>query len=87
MDIDIIFNYHTLLNLFKKMKEFGVNLQVHYIPVHLQPFYRKKYGFEKGDFVVSEKFYEKEVSLPVFPDLFKEDQERVIENIVKFVKR
>jgi len=75
----------TKSEFFKKMKDSGINLQVHYIPVHLQPFFRKKYGFEKGDFLVSEKFYDHEVSLPVFPELSKEDQERVIENIVNLL--
>ena len=67
------------------MKQAGINLQVHYIPIHLQPFYRKKYGFQKGDFPISEKFYKQEVSLPIYPDLSSEDQERVIENIVEYV--
>ena len=40
--------------LFEKMKNNTVNLQVHYIPIHLQPYYRKNYGFKKGDFPISE---------------------------------
>ena len=57
------------LELFKQMKEFDINLQVHYIPVHLQPFYQRNYGFKSGDFPVSEKFYNQELSLPIYPDL------------------
>ena len=45
--------------LFNKMKQVGINLQVHYIPVHLQPFYQNNYGFKPGDYPVAEKFYEK----------------------------
>ena len=36
-------------DFYTKMKELGILLQVHYIPVHLQPYYKKKFGFEKGD--------------------------------------
>ena len=60
----------TKPEFFYKMKQVGINLQVHYIPVHLQPFYRKQYGFKEGDYPVSESFYRNEVSLPIYPDLF-----------------
>lgn len=73
------------VSFFKIMKENGVLLQVHYIPVHLQPFYQKYYGFKVGDFPNSEKFYEREVSLPIYPDLKKNDQEKVIDLIKNFV--
>ena len=67
---------------FEEMKNNGVNLQVHYIPVHFQPFYKKKYGFNKGDFEVAEQFYEKEVSLPIYPDLKIKDIQYVC-NLIK----
>ena len=60
------------------MKKSGITLQVHYIPVHLQPFYRKNYRFQKGDYPLSEKFYRNEVSLPIYPDLPEEEQEMVM---------
>lgn len=68
---------------FKKMKESGINLQVHYIPVHLQPYYQKNYGFRSGDLPVAEKFYAKEVSLPIYPDLSIDDQEQVIKSVLQ----
>ncbi len=69
---------------FKKMKKSGITLQVHYIPVHLQPFYRKNYRFQKGDYPHSEKFYQNEVSLPIYPDLTIDEQVKVIENTKKY---
>jgi len=72
------------LELFNKMKKSGINLQVHYIPVHLQPFYRKNYRFQKGDYPHSEKFYQNEVSLPIYPDLTIDEQVKVIENTKKY---
>ena len=67
------------------MKEAGVNLQVHYIPVHLQPFYRKNYGFKSGYYSVAEKFYKREVSLPIYPDLSDSDQDNVIYSLINLI--
>jgi dTDP-4-amino-4,6-dideoxygalactose transaminase len=55
--------------LFKKFEKKGIKLQVHYIPIHLQPFYKKKFGYKNNQFPVAEKFYKKEISLPLYPDL------------------
>ncbi len=66
---------------FDKMKQAGINLQVHYIPVHLQPYYRKQFSFKKGDYPKAEKFYIQEISLPIYPKLTKNDQNLVIDQI------
>ncbi len=58
---------------FNKLKEKGILLQVHYIPIHLQPFYKKRFGFKEGDFPVAEKFYRNEISIPIYPSLNEED--------------
>ena len=57
------------VKFFQKMKEFGINLQVHYYPVHLQPYYKKRYGFSLNQFPIAEEFYKREVSLPIYPEL------------------
>jgi perosamine synthetase len=75
----------TKLDFFKKMKNVGIHLQVHYIPIHIQPFYKKNYGFNKGDFPISENFYHNEVSLPVYPDLSTDDQKKVIKKIEEYI--
>ena len=67
--------------LFHKMKESGINLQVHYIPIHFQPYYQKNYNFKKGDFPNAEDFYYQEVSLPIFPSLDFAKQEKVINSL------
>lgn len=74
----------TKVDFFYKMKDMGINLQVHYIPIHMQPFYQKNFGFIKGDFPISESFYQKEISLPIYPDLNFVDQNKVIEKIKQF---
>jgi perosamine synthetase len=73
----------TKVEFFEKMKESGINLQVHYIPIHLQPYYKKNYGFNTGDFPISESFYRNEVSLPIYFDLSMENISIIINNILK----
>ncbi|MDH7604309.1 MAG: UDP-4-amino-4,6-dideoxy-N-acetyl-beta-L-altrosamine transaminase, partial [Melioribacter sp.] len=70
-------------DFFLKMKEKNILLQVHYIPVHLQPFYRKNFGFKEGDFPIAEKFYKREVSIPIYPSLNESDLNYISESILK----
>ena len=75
----------TKTEFFIRMKESGINLQVHYIPIHLQPFYQKNYGFIAGNFPVSEDFYRYEVSLPIYPNLSSDDVLLVVNNILDII--
>lgn len=63
--------------IFARMRDIGIALNLHYIPVHTQPYY-KKLGFKKGDFPVSEKYYEEAITLPLYYDLTDEQQDEVI---------
>mgnify|MGYP006105120209 CR=1 FL=1 len=71
--------------LFKKLKKFDINLQVHYIPIHLQPYYKKNYGFRIGEYPFAEKFYQREVSLPIYSGLSKKDQRKVIRSLKSLI--
>jgi UDP-4-amino-4,6-dideoxy-N-acetyl-beta-L-altrosamine transaminase len=73
------------LMLFSALLQHGVRSQVHFIPIHTQPYYRDR-GFGAGDFPVAERYYEGTLSLPLFYDLIESDQDRVIE-IVRAVRR
>ncbi len=70
--------------LYENLKKSLIGTQVHYMPVHLQPFYKKNFGFKEGDFPESEFYSKTCLSLPLFPGLTFEDQERVINTIKKF---
>ncbi len=77
--------YPVLLNpsvdrraLFEYLQAHRIGVQIHYIPVHLQPYYRCRFGFKKGDFPVAEDFYAREISLPIFPGLSEAEQQYVI---------
>jgi len=71
-------------NIFTSLRDAGIGANVHYIPVHYHPFY-KSLGFSKGDFPISEKYYDSAISLPMFPGLKEEDQDFVIENIKNLI--
>lgn len=68
----------TKEQLFRKFKKKGINLQVHYIPIHLQPFYKKNLRHKKKQLFNCENFYEKEVSLPIYPTLDKKHIQKTI---------
>ena len=58
--------YHE--KLFNYLRKNKINVNLHYIPVHLHPYYRKL-GFKKGDFKESEKHAQTSISIPIFPGL------------------
>jgi perosamine synthetase len=75
----------TKQELFRKLASRGINLQVHYIPVHYQPYY-KQLGFKVGDYPHSEAYYDQEVSLPLYPALTSKDVKIIIKIIKNFIK-
>jgi dTDP-4-amino-4,6-dideoxygalactose transaminase len=52
---------------------------VHYIPVHLQPYYQKTLNYKKGDLPKAEKYYKRTITLPFFPKMTDSEVERVVE--------
>jgi UDP-4-amino-4,6-dideoxy-N-acetyl-beta-L-altrosamine transaminase len=73
------------LGLYDYLKKHNIYTQIHYIPIHLHPYYRKK-GWKKGDFPIAEKYYEKCISLPMYPTLTRQEQDYVIEKMQDFHK-
>lgn len=71
------------LTLYNNLKNDRVVFQVHYIPVHLQPYYKNRYGFKMGDFPIAENFYDSEISIPIFPGLKKTDLNYISKTIIK----
>jgi UDP-4-amino-4,6-dideoxy-N-acetyl-beta-L-altrosamine transaminase len=76
----------TRLDLFNYLKENDIFCQVHYIPVHWHPYYQKL-GYKKEDCPKAGNFYEKVISLPIYPGLKDEEQEKVIKVIKDFYAR
>lgn len=69
----------------RELKRSGIKTQVHYIPVHTQPFYQKQYGTRWGDFPNAEDYYQKCLSIPLYPAMTGSDVEKVIAEIRKLV--
>lgn len=74
----------TKQQIFEEMKEQGVVLNLHYIPVHRQPYY-EKLGFRQGDFPQSEKYYDEAFTLPLYYDLTNDEQDHIVESLRKFL--
>lgn len=75
----------TRHEMFDSLRKQGIGVNVHYIPVHTQPYY-KKMGFTFGDFPEAEQYYSEAISLPMFPDLTDEDIETVVGAVRKSLK-
>ena len=69
--------------IFETLQNNKIGVNLHYIPVYSHPYYNQ-FGFQKDDFPEAEAYYSEAISLPIFPSLSEEDQERV-HNILKRV--
>lgn len=76
----------TRNQLIKALWKRKIGTSVHFIPLHLQPFYQKEYQYKKGDFPVVEKIFAGIVSLPLFPKMTNKDIDDVINAIQDAVK-
>ncbi|BBP78575.1 UDP-4-amino-4,6-dideoxy-N-acetyl-beta-L-altrosamine transaminase [Pseudomonas gingeri] len=74
----------TQRDVFETLRPAGIGVNLHYIPVHLQPYYREQ-GFKDGDFPEAERYFSEAISLPLFPLLTEEQQDYVVEQLRKLV--
>ncbi|MDY3069742.1 MAG: UDP-4-amino-4,6-dideoxy-N-acetyl-beta-L-altrosamine transaminase [Parabacteroides sp.] len=72
------------LGLYNYLRENNIYSQIHYVPLHLMPYY-KQFGWKEGDLPVVEEYYKHCLSLPMFPTLTDEEQSWVIEKVLEFV--
>ena len=70
----------------QELKGKGVGTQVHYIPVHCQPYYKETFGYGVGDYPKAEEYYSKALSLPLFPGMSDDDVNLVIDSIKEVIK-
>ena len=71
----------THLEVFKSLRAANIGVNLHYIPVHLQPYYQKNFSFQTGDFPQAEQYYREAISLPLYPDLTEEQQDYIVETL------
>lgn len=72
--------------IYDYLQKENIRVNVHYIPVHLQPWYRQ-FGFTKTMFPEAERYYEEAISLPMFPTLSDDEQQRVIQAVAGAVDK
>jgi UDP-4-amino-4,6-dideoxy-N-acetyl-beta-L-altrosamine transaminase len=70
-------------HIFEALRAENIGVSVHYIPVHLHPYYQKEFGYKQGDYPRAERYYERAITLPIFPKMSNED----VEDVVKAVKK
>jgi UDP-4-amino-4,6-dideoxy-N-acetyl-beta-L-altrosamine transaminase len=63
--------------VFESLRERGIGVNLHYIPVHTQPYYQAM-GFTQGDFPEAERYYAEAISLPIFPGMSQAQQDEVV---------
>ena len=73
-------------DLFNHLQSLNYSPMVHYIPVHLLTYYRKRFGYKRGDFPVAERIYDRSISIPLYPALSDVEVEKVVKDICAFVK-
>src|SRR5450631_3889274 len=71
--------------IFRALRAENIGVNVHYIPVHLHPYYRERFGYNGGEFPVAEDSYARLISLPMFHGMSDQDAEDVIEAVKKVV--
>lgn len=75
----------THKEVFDSMRKNGVGVNLHYIPVHFQPYYQKM-GFKQGDFPHAESYYSNAISLPMFHGMTYEQQDEVISKLTQILE-
>ena len=72
--------------IFRKLRERGLWVQVHYIPLYWQPYYQQL-GYKRGICPQAEDFYQREISIPLYPSMTDKEINYAIETIFSVFKR
>ena len=84
IQIDLDKTNKSRQQIFNELRENGIGVNVHYIPIHMQPYYTQL-GFKEGYFPISEEYYKREISLPLFNSMNLEQQDKIISTIKKIL--
>lgn len=72
--------------VFEKLRGLGIGVNIHYIPIHTQPYY-KQFGFKSGDFPQAESYYNEAISLPLYPKMTDEQLNEVVVALHKALRQ
>jgi UDP-4-amino-4,6-dideoxy-N-acetyl-beta-L-altrosamine transaminase len=70
----------------ENLRNNSIGTQVHYIPVHLQPYYRKRFGYQTGELPIAESYYRQALSLPLFPAMTDEQVRWVVDGLHRLLR-
>ncbi|MFJ2384942.1 UDP-4-amino-4,6-dideoxy-N-acetyl-beta-L-altrosamine transaminase [Pseudomonas protegens] len=76
---------HSHREVFEGLRKAGIGVNLHYIPVHLQPYYQDL-GFAEGDFPEAERYYAQAISLPIYPGLTDDQQDYVVQQLQHWIQ-
>ncbi len=71
--------------VFNELRESGVGVNVHYIPIHIQPYYQQ-FGFKDGDFPISESYYNRAITIPLFHSMTFNQQDQIVSILRKILQ-
>jgi dTDP-4-amino-4,6-dideoxygalactose transaminase len=71
----------------EELRQLGIGTAVHFIPLHLHPYYQRTYGYRGGEFPVAENYFDRCISLPIYPGMTNEDVDCVIEGLQEIANR
>lgn len=72
--------------VFEALRAENIGVNVHYMPLHLHPYYQTEFGYKKGDCPKAERYYERAITLPLFPKMSDKDVEDVINAVYKVIR-
>jgi perosamine synthetase len=70
-----------------ELAKLGVSTSVHFIPLHLQPFYQRSFGYKLGGFPYAEREYERSISLPIYPSMSEDEIALVVDSVTDVAQR
>jgi dTDP-4-amino-4,6-dideoxygalactose transaminase len=70
-----------------ELREMGISTSVHFIPLHMHPYYRRTFGYAPDDLPTARREYEREISLPIYPDLTETQIERIVSALTSCLVR
>ncbi len=71
----------------EELHQRGIGTAVHFIPLHLHPYYQREWGYRPGEFPVAENYFERCISLPIYPGMTDNDVDRVIESLTDIAQK
>lgn len=76
----------TRNEMIEQLKTRGIKISIHFIPLHMHPYYETEYGYRKRDFPVASAQYQRYLSLPIFPKMTVEQTDYVIKSILEIIE-